>query len=443
MGKIYVLDTSVLIHDPESIRKFEDNVVAVPIFVVMELDLLKEHRRYEVASAARMVSRYISELMDHGDVHSPEGVRHPEHGTLFRVIANGGGQGLGAMEEAESSNKMDRLIISSAISLRDSNPDHEVVLVSKDVNMRIVAKYEGLASDDYRTDRVDPGNHYKGFRKVDLPEDVDVQRAYRGEPIPASELGIDDLVENEFVKVPASEGRHHLFRNYDGHLEAVPKDFNVSGVVPLNSEQRMAMDLVLYSDTHLITLIGKAGTGKTFLALSCAIHMLSESWRGIDKVVLAKPVISMGKDIGFLPGDFESKMEPWMMSFFDNLDQLMPSKSQRDGSQNWRYLFDTGKFEIQAVHSIRGRSISKSVLIIDEAQNLSPHEIKTIITRAAKGTKVILMGDPHQIDCPFMDRNSNGLVYVTDRMKGEPIFGTVTLTKGERSQLAETASNRL
>lgn len=792
MGKLYVLDTSVLIHDPDSPKRFEDNTVAIPIFAVMELDHLKTGNRPEVSMAARTVSRFINDLMNYGDLHDPAGVKHPEHDSVFRVVANGGGQGLGALEEAENTLKMDRLIISVALSLQKNHPDDEVILVSKDVNMRILSNYEGLQAEDYRTDRI-VWEHSESHRVIENAE-IDLHAAYGDEGVAVDSVGLGDMHENEFVVFENGE-KQQVFRCVDRELSPVEKEYPLTGIHPRNLEQRMALDILTDPDVQLITLVGKAGTGKaqptyskvltptgwisfgevsvgteictpdggsskvtgvfpqgkkdvfrvwftdgsfadsckehlwytqttlerdqnkpgrvrslgeimtslrygsqqkrnhsipmtlpvqmrtadqpldpyllglllgdgcfrgnspslstadgeileyvkdalsplgvevsyrsgydyalvgprtggvernpltenlqrlglwglksdakfipqsyliadedqrlsllqglmdsdgtvdsrgyvsftttserllegvkaliqsfggtaksknrrtsythkgvrkegktshrvtvnlpngmvpfklsrkqervvdrkryhprryidrvelvgshecvcimvdhpdhlyltdnfvvthnTFLALAAAIGMLDNTY---DRVLLSKPVVPMGKDIGYLPGDFDSKMEPWMKSFFDNLDQLITptyrarAKGGQEVERGWEYLFDTGQMEIQALHSIRGRSIPNAFMIIDEAQNLTPHEVKTIITRAAEGTKIVLCGDPYQIDQQFLDQHSNGLVYVTERTKGYAESASVTFTKGERSRLAELAATAL
>tara|TARA_B100000963_G_C22362542_1_gene552259 strand:- start:27 stop:737 length:711 start_codon:yes stop_codon:yes gene_type:complete len=235
-------------------------------------------------------------------------------------------------------------------------------------------------------------------------------------------------------------------RNVGGVLKAIPKEFNVS-IEWRNQEQRMALDILLDESISLVSLVGKAGTGKTFLALACAMAQLHSPY---EKIILSKPTVDMGRGIGFLPGDLDEKLAPWMQSYFDNLDQLIPGTADKGTyftggkkTKNWTYLIDTDTLQIQPINSIRGRSISKAIMIIDEAQNLTPHEVKTLITRAAEGTKIILSGDPFQVDDPFLDQNSNGLTYVTQRMKGSEIFATVFFTEGVRSRLAEEAANKL
>ncbi len=449
---ILVLDTSVLVHDPMCLQTFRGVDIVIPIFVVMELDDLKTSKRMQVAAAARIVSRFISDLMEFGALHSPEGVVYPETGTNFRITANGGGHGLSALKETEGVRKMDILILSAALSLKTST-ERKVKLLSKDVNLRILAAVEGVEAEDYNKDRVQPTHMYPGYRRIEVPQAI-VQKAYLPDSTLSSEdVELEDVRPHEFVICQDGEKDRPLrFHAPSNTLRPVPKDFMRSaGVSPRNLEQRMALDLLMDPEVQLLSLVGKAGTGKTFLALAAAMAQLSfgEGSGGYERILLSKPVIAMGADIGFLPGDFEAKMQPWMMSFFDNLDQLMPSddagmaKGASRPEKVWEQLFQTGQLEVQALHTIRGRSISKAFMLIDEAQNLTPHEIKTIITRAANGTKVILAGDPFQVDNHFLDSASNGLVFATEKLKDSPMTGAVYFTKGERSALAELAATML
>jgi PhoH-like ATPase len=308
-----------------------------------------------------------------------------------------------------------------------------------------LAEGEGLIAEDYETNKVLVSEVYKGFR--DLGEEPSSAELY----IPDIEVQatdwVDDPIENEFF-ISSSDEKQFLSRNKMGVLVPVDKDFNVS-LSPRNIEQRMALDILLDPTIKLICLVGKAGTGKTILALAGALSQLHSPY---EKIMLSKPIIDMGNSIGFLPGELDDKLAPWMESYFDNLSQLIPSKtkiqvggkySTSKDVPHWRYLIDTGAIVMQPINSIRGRSISDAFMIIDEAQNLTPHEVKTLITRAAEGTKVILMGDPFQVDNPFLDRNSNGLTYVCEKMKGAKIFGAVFFSKGVRSELAEEAATRL
>lgn len=450
---ILVLDTSVLVHDPLCLQAFEGVEVVIPIFVVMELDDLKTSPRVQVAAASRMVSRFISRLMARGSLHSEEGVVDPETGTRFRITANGGGHGLEALKETEGVRKMDILILSAALALQRARPDRKVKLLSKDVNLRILANFEKIEAEDYDKDRVEPRSMYAGYRYVEEFDAALIQTAYAPDVrLAAADVGIDDLSPNEFV-VFREDDRELLlrYRESDGSLRPVPKDFTRSaGISPRNLEQRMALDLLMDPEVQLVSLVGKAGTGKTFLALAAAMAQIGFGDDGYERILLSKPVIPMGKDIGFLPGDFDAKMQPWMMSFFDNLDQLIPvgsdagtAKGASRPEKPWEHLFETGQLEVQAIHSIRGRSIPRAFMLIDEAQNLTPHEVKTIITRAAAGTKVVLSGDPFQVDNHFLDSASNGLVHVTERVRESEMTGAVLFTKGERSPLAELAATRL
>ena len=448
MNSIHVLDTSVLVHDPKALFNFRDTNVAIPIFVVMELDELKNSRRLEVAAAARWASRIISELREFGPL-TGEGVTHPDLNTNFRIVSDSEMQNLGKSIQKHT---MDRLIIKSALTLQNDPAFGRVVMISKDVNLRILAEFEGLLAEDYDMDRVELSDVYEGYRVI---EDFDpnlVQLAYSpdSELLP-SQLGLEDLFPNEFVV--CRNGRELLlqFNGATGALEPVAKDFKrVTGIDPRNVEQRMALSLLLDPKIKLVSLIGRAGTGKTFLALAAALAQLNGA-RGAEyqRILLSKPVVAMGNDIGYLPGDFDAKMHPWMASFFDNLDQLIPTgdeatnKGATKNEKVWEHLFNSNQLEVQAIHTIRGRSIPQSFMVIDEVQNLTPHEVKTIITRAAAGTKVVIAGDPYQVDNHFLDQHSNGLTYVTERMKISPISGTVFFTKGERSELAEAAATLL
>lgn len=453
-----VLDTSVLVHDPLCLKTFRDVDVVIPVFVVMELDDLKTSNRHQVAAAARIVSRFLSTLMSEGEgnLHDEDGVVDPETGTRFRITANGGGHGLNALKETTGVRKMDILILSAATALKRAKPNRKVKLLSKDVNLRILANFEGVDAEDYDKDRVEVHAAEAGYRYVEEFDAALVQTAYTPDTLlHAVDVGIENLVPNEFVVFhDAAEEKDILlrYRVDDGSLRPVAREFSrTAGVSARNIEQRMALDLLMDPDVQLVSLIGKAGTGKTFLALATAMAQLGvHGQEGYERILLSKPVIPMGKDIGFLPGDFDAKMQPWMMSFFDNLDQLMPtdndgglSKGASRAERPWEYLFDTGQLEVQAIHSIRGRSIPHAFMLIDEAQNLTPHEVKTIITRAASGTKVILSGDPFQVDNHFLDAATNGLVYVTEKLKDSPMTGVVRFTTGERSPLAELAATLL
>ncbi len=312
---------------------------------------------------------------------------------------------------------------------------------------RILADAEGLVAEDYERDRVHISDLYKGCRTIeDFDSDLVAQSYYSDAGgILAGDLGLEDLKPNEFVVFDNGKVRH-LFRNASGVLRIVRKDFKGLGIKPRNMEQRMALDLLMDPEVQLVTMIGKAGTGKTFLALAAALAQMDVNGP-FKNLLLSKPTLAMGhSDVGFLPGTLEEKMEPWMQSFFDNFDQLIttPQSQRRRGEErNWEYLIHSGAMKLQTIHTIRGRSIPNALMFIDEAQNLTPHEIKTIITRAAVGPKVVLSGDPFQCDSRFLDQHSNGLTYVTERMKDQHRFGTVFIQSGVRSELSDLAASLL
>lgn len=451
--KIFVLDTSVLIHDPSALSTFEDSRIAIPIFVIMELDELKERKDFHVASAARMASRSIIDLMNYGSLHDPEGILNPKNNSTYYIISSEKGEGLDALQESKNNRKMDLLILSSALALQLRFPNHRVVLISRDVNLRILANSEGLEAEDYTKDKVDIGSLYRGWTSLEK-DDFDpliLSDLYT----PDIEIHTEDVIytkdeftENEFFVFGHEDElttRQHLAANKGGRLVHVPKTFKNVRIDPRNIEQRMALSILMDPSISLVTLIGRAGTGKTFLALAAALAQIE--YGPYEKLLLTKPNIAMGQDIGFLPGSESEKMKPWMQSFFDNLDQLFPSEKgdifQKTPEKPWEQLFFSGFMEIQPVYSVRGRSICNAFVIIDEAQNLTPHETKTLITRAAEGTKVILCGDPYQVDRRFMDQHSTGITYVTKRMMGAKEFGTVYFKTGVRSTLAELAATRL
>lgn len=438
MRNLYVIDTSVLIHDPDCLYKFVGNDVALPIFVIVELDDLKEKKnKPNVSFASRCASRTIQNIHELGNIR--KGVYLEEQDINVKVIGTTGGE-IQALQETTNPRKMDLWIMQSALSMREEYEN--VILVSKDLNLRLLAEGEGLVAEDYETNRVVLSEVYKGFR--DIGEQPRAPEVYIPNiQILTTEM-VDDPILNEFY-LARYENKPFLLKNSSGYVLPVEKEFDVS-VEPRNVEQRMALDILLNPDISLICLIGKAGTGKTFLALAGALAQLDSKY---ERILLSKPILDMGNSIGFLPGDLDEKLAPWMESYFDNLDQLIPTRTSLDWAggkksvANWKYLLDTGSIIMQPINSIRGRSISKAYMIIDEAQNLTPHEIKTIITRAAEGTKVVLMGDPFQVDNQFLDQNSNGLTYVCEKMKGSTIFGAVFFSEGVRSELAEEAANRL
>lgn len=460
MQKTYVLDTSVLVHDPQALLAFRGTRVAVPIFVVMELDELKTSKRVDVAAAARMATRIIYKLREFGSLHQGDGAYDPERDTWYRIITQEANTeaidvlgALRAFDASASGRKMDGLIVQSSLALQATLPTHQVVLVSKDVNLRILAEFAGLHAEDYERDKISHDTLFKGFREAPNAGIQGSDGAESAANLRPEDFSADPLLPNEYI-VTSDEGGEHVFRYHaqSDAIRSVQRDFfGRVGIEPRNVEQRMALDLLMDPSVHLVTLIGKAGTGKTFLALAAALAQMSLGGRtGYQRTLLSKPVVAVGQDVGFLPGDMDAKLQPWMTSFYDNLDVLIRpdadgavGKGAAKSERSWEQLFESRQLEMQPLHTIRGRSIANAFMLIDEAQNLTPHELKTIITRAASGTKVVLAGDPHQVDNPFLDAHSNGLVYVAERLKGSPVTGTVTFSQGQRSVLAELGATLL
>ncbi|MBC2605993.1 PhoH family protein [Pelagicoccus albus] len=475
--KTYVLDTNVLIHDPHCIFKFDDNNLVIPIEVLEELDSIKMEQSSERGRNARRVHRLLRELLP--DSRSmAEGVKLDTGGTLSVVInkyLQSDSTEVPAHYKRFQSlldfEKKDNRIIAAALFVQENLPP-PTILVSKDVNVQLKARAVGLESEDYLNDKAPEEPRFKSYRKIDVSK-YELQRfASEGEFELSEEVG-KSLFVNEYVLLVSEEGKTMPARHYgDGVLRKLilPEYVKAPGGVPIrprNLEQRFFMDALLDDTISLITCYGKAGTGKTLLSTVCAIHQtVSSSDCKYDGVSISRPVIGVGKEIGFLPGTLEEKMNPWLQPYYDALEVLIPTKEPRDpqfenkrqrrkvkekdeatpgkGPQKpYEKLLESGIVEIEALCFIRGRSISHRFFILDEAQQLTPHEVKTVITRISEGSKIVLIGDPAQIDNPYVDSRSNGLVYCSNRMKGQAIAAHVMLTKGERSLLAELAADLL
>jgi PhoH-like ATPase len=440
MKKIFVLDTNVLLHDPRAIFSFEDNDVVVPIVVIEELDKFKKGID-EIGRNARQVSRILDEYRQKGKLS--QGVKL-EGGGCLRVELNH--QSPDRLPSELIAAKADNRILATALNLK--HDDLPVILVTKDTNLRIKADALGMRAEDYESDTITLDELYSG--EVELIVDPGVIEEFysRGELTVAEPKPLP----NQFVliKNSANPSQTALARFSQQKHALVPianTKHGVWGISARNKQQQYALDLLLNDDIRLVTLVGKAGTGKTLLALAAGLEKTIEN-RAFQRLVVSRPVFPLGKDIGFLPGDIEEKLRPWMQPIRDNLDFLMGASAsavagRAKGKKDLQSLFDLGMIEVEPLTYIRGRSMPNQYLIVDEAQNLTPHEIKTIITRAGEGTKVVLTGDPYQIDNPYIDSSSNGLTFVVDRFKEEPIAGHITLVKGERSDLAELAATLL
>jgi PhoH-like ATPase len=442
MKKTFVLDTNVLLHDPRAIFSFQDNDVVIPIVVIEELDKFKKGID-EMGRNARQISRILDEHRLKGKLS--QGVKLDGGGSM-RVELNH--QSPQHLPPELVSTKGDNRILATALNLCRAQEATPVVLVTKDTNLRIKADALGIRAEDYETDRVTIDELYSGETDTAVtPEDIEEFYAKGELAVPSSNT---TLFPNQFALLKSSAnpsqtalGRFNRQKNAFVHITNTKH--GIWGINARNKQQQFALDLLLNDDIRLVTLVGKAGTGKTLLALAAGLEKTIEL-RAYQRLVVSRPVFPLGKDIGFLPGDIEEKLRPWMQPIRDNLDFLMgssPAVARGKSRKDLQSFFDLGMIEVEPLTYIRGRSMPNQYLIVDEAQNLTPHEIKTIITRAGEGTKVVLTGDPYQIDNPYIDSSSNGLTFVVERFKEEPISGHITLVKGERSDLAELAATLL
>jgi len=438
MTKHFVLDTNVLLHDPSALFKFQDNRIIIPITVIEELDRFKKDLNM-LGRNARTVSKFIDRMRREGSL--AEGVPI-ETGGMLRVAFDGDGAAL--LPAELQGNREDNQILAVALGEKVRDGNARIVVVSKDTNLRIKADALGLRAEDFESDRVDVEELYKGYREVPVEKAWIDAFFVEGEGTPP--VGGEDLLPNEYLVLRNSSSQSALGR-YDPARRKVRllpsfKD-DIWGIRPRNKEQHFALDILLDDSVKLVTLAGKAGTGKTLLAIAAGLRKTSDD-EAYQRLLVSRPVFPMGKDIGFLPGDVEEKLKPWMQPIFDNVEYLFGySRRKRQGMRGYQELINLGILEIEPLTYIRGRSIPNQYIIIDEAQNLSPHEVKTILTRAGENSKVVLTGDPYQIDNPFVDSASNGLSYIVEKFKAEAIAGHVLLMKGERSPLAELAANIL
>jgi PhoH-like ATPase len=437
--KHFVLDTNVLIHDPRALLQFGDNEVVIPIFVIEEIDQFKKEAS-ERGRNAREVARLLDALRA-GGARLSDGAPLESGGRLR--VASAARSVPTTLRESQIA---DHLILMVALDVRDANKGDATIFVTKDVNLRIRADSLGLTSMDFEAERIDIDELYSGMTELPV-SGADVDTFYTSGTL---ELGQSTLKANQYVLLrDRDSASHSALGRYDATAKKlVPlrkiRD-GVWGIRPRNKEQHCALDLLLADDVKLVTLIGKAGTGKTMLALAAGLQKVVEE-QLYSKLLVSRPIFPLGRDVGYLPGDIEEKLNPWMQPIYDNVEFLMGlSKSEQKTKSNRSYqeLIDMGYIEIEPLTYIRGRSIPNQFIIVDEAQNLTPHEVKTIITRVGEATKVVLTGDPYQIDNPYVDATSNGLTTVVEKFKGEPMAGHVTLSRGERSPLAELASNVL
>jgi PhoH-like ATPase len=434
--KNYVLDTNVLLHDSRSVFAFADNNVIIPIYVLEEIDTFKKDQA-ELGRNARQIARILDQYRSEGGLSRPQAM---DNGGTVRVALGKNPP----KNPSYDSRSMDQRILEIALEIQDETPAIPTILVTKDVNMRVRGDALGLDCVDYEPERITIEDLYPGNREVAVEAPaIDALYAEGG-----ATVSVDPpLHPNEYVLLKdEATGKSALgkFDKPSGRVLPVKKlRDGVWGIRPRNKEQHYALDLLLNDDIKLVTLVGKAGTGKTLLALAAGLQKVTEE-QTYQKLLVSRPIFPLGRDIGFLPGDIEEKLNPWMQPIYDNLELLLGlNRTDKKDGRSYAELMDLGFVEIEPLTYIRGRSLPNVFMIVDEAQNLTPHEVKTIVTRAGEGTKIILTGDPYQIDHPYLDSSNNGLTTVAERFKPEAIAGHVTLSKGERSALAELATQIL
>ncbi|WP_078391619.1 PhoH family protein [Shouchella patagoniensis] len=441
-NKIYVLDTNVLLQDPYAIYQFQPNEVVIPAVVLEEVDSKKKNMD-EIGRNARMIAKMVDQLREGGKLH--KGVLL-EQGGLFRVELNH--RSFQHLKHVFAEMTNDNRIIAVALNLqmeeKEKADGRQVVLVSKDALVRVKADAFDLQTEDFLNDRViETDKGYAGFEDVYVDQSI-IDRYYKEGQIAVTELGGGLYYPNQFVILKdlmrtssSALGKVDLLGQYVKPL--IGEHEHVWGIKPRNAQQKMALELLLRDDLPLVTLVGKAGTGKTLLSLAAGL-LQTEDLHLYKKLVVARPIVPLGKDIGYLPGEKEEKLKPWMQPIFDNLEFLFDTK--KPGELD-RILAGMSSIQVEALTYIRGRSIPDQYIIIDEAQNLTKHEVKTILTRVGERSKVVLMGDPQQIDHPYLDEYTNGLTYAVETFKNEALSGHIKLVKGERSALAQLAADLL
>ena len=475
--KNYVLDTNVLLHDARAIYAFADNNVVIPIYVLEEVDTFKKDQS-ELGRNARQIARELDQFRSVGHLSQPQKLENG--GTVRVALAKHAPK-----NPSNDSRSMDQRIIEIALEVRDLDPKVPTILVTKDVNMRVRGDAAGLETVDFEPERISIEELYPGNREILVPPGT-VDKFYADGSVVVDAPGVH---ANEYLTLKDEGGKSALTRWDKATEKALPVKKlreGVWGIKPRNKEQHFALDLLLNDDIKLVTLVGKAGTGKTLLAIAAGLQKVTED-QVFSKLLVSRPIFPLGRDIGYLPGSIEEKLNPWMQPIYDNLELLLGlnksdkkegrsyaelvdlgflpgdvdeklnpwmqpifdnleflfSSGTRKGPRAYAELLDSGQLQVEPLTYIRGRSLPQQYIIVDEAQNLTPHEVKTIITRSGDGTKIVLTGDPGQIDNPYVDSASNGLSVAADRFRGEKVAAHIVLTRGERSELAELAANLL
>ena len=437
--KLFVLDTNVILHDSECLYNFQDNDVVIPIAVLEELDQFKRGNE-QIHYNAREFLRQLDKLSCHDQTNDEKSLGEHQ-GTVRVVINHNWHQDVEASFQDDNS---DNRIINCAYKLKEDNPDREVVLISKDTNMRLKARSLNIIAEDYTTDKIESVDKiYTGVRLIEDISDEAIDQLYSSQGFidPGLTVMIEAPISNEnFILRNGQKSGLATYCPKDEHFVRVDK-LNAYGISPRNAEQSFSLNALMNPEIHIVSMTGKAGTGKTLLVLASALEQRSD----YRQIYLARPIVPLSnRDLGFLPGDIQSKIDPYMKPLFDNLSFIKHQFRKKDNRANKiDEMMENDKLVITPLAYIRGRSFQKVFFIVDEAQNLTPHEIKTIITRAGEGTKFVFTGDINQIDHPYLDTLSNGLSYLINRFTGQPMYTHITLQKGERSALAELASDLL
>jgi PhoH-like ATPase len=437
--KIFVLDTSVIIYDHTAIRNFKEHDVVIPITVLEELDNFKkgnDTKNY----AAREFTRYIDKLSGKNTLQDWTSINGPTRGK-FKIEMNTSSS-VNA-EKVFDERKADHKILNTALYVAEMHPGRKVVLITKDINLRIKAKSLSLQAEDYETGKIKEVDElYTGMSEIQKVSAEKIASIYqKGASTAKDVLKRGDVLPNHYYIL--KNGSQSVLARYNKEDESLQRVVKTAafGVIPKNAEQSFALDAIMNPDIKLVTIQGVAGTGKTLLSLAGAL----EQRRNYHQIYLARPIVPLSnKDIGYLPGDVNSKLNPYMEPLWDNLKYIRSQFSEKDKEhKQLNEMVESQKLVVCPLAYIRGRSLSNVFFIVDEAQNLTPHEVKTIITRAGENTKIIFTGDVHQIDTPYLDAQSNGLSYLIDKVKGQPLYAHITLQKGERSDLANLANDLL
>jgi PhoH-like ATPase len=434
------LDTSVILHDHQAVNQFEEHDVAIPISVLEELDSFKKGND-TINFEARQFIRFVDKLSEGNSLNQWIQLS-PEKPSCFTVVMQESGTEEQNAVKIFGDRKADHLILNAALFIKQEYADRPVILVTKDVNLRLKARSLNLQSEDYETGKIQNlEGLYRGIAQLDLEESEMIDKIHQMESVHYSEVMKSEPYNNHYFII--KNHRSSTLAYFDPetkNLERVEKR-HAYGIKPRNAEQTFAMHALFNNNIKLVTIQGVAGTGKTLIALAAALEQRSN----FRQIYLARPIVPLNnKDIGFLPGDIKAKINPYMEPLWDNLKVIQNQYSENSKEyQKVKELVDNEKLMVTPLAYIRGRSFANIIFIVDEAQNLTPLEVKTIITRAGEGTKIIFTGDIHQIDTPYLDSQSNGLSYLIDRLKGQSLYAHVTLEKGERSELANLANNLL